>query len=130
MLPKRPGYHRHHKIPKHMGQERKHVMLKYLKNSEISFRIGLNPFNWKWIPKLAYDPPSPFYPKRRTYALVWLFLQAFLDVDDGTSDQTSFAEIFNRVMDRYKEEDDEREVGQKVSKTRTGDSILEQGPEY
>jgi hypothetical protein len=59
-------------------------MIKYLKNSEISFSVGLNPFHWKWIPAGAYEAHQPFYPKRRTFAFVFLFFQAYLDIDDGS----------------------------------------------
>lgn len=80
-------------------------MLKYLKNSEISARLGLNPFNWVWIPSVAYQKPSPLYPKRKTFAIAWLGLQFFLDLDDGTADFTAMSKLFEREPD-IKEEND------------------------
>jgi hypothetical protein len=81
--------------------------MKYLKNSDISLRFNLNPFNWKWIPKVVYEGPTPFYPKRRTYALVVLFLQVFVDLDDGSHDMSAFHKIFDNTMDAI----DEKELG-------------------
>jgi hypothetical protein len=99
-------------------------MIKYLKNSEISFRFGLNPVNWKWIPTVAYEAPTPFYPKRKTFALVFLFLQAYLDVDDGTEDLSGLQRLFNQAMDVI----DEDEVGQEIPEIGEGSFLLEQGP--
>lgn len=67
--------------------------LGYLKNSEISMRFGLNPFNWVWIPSAAYEPPSAFYPKRKTFALVWLGVALYLDWDDGTFNSGKLGEL-------------------------------------
>ncbi len=92
-------------------------MFNYIRNSEISLRIGVNPFNWKWVPAIAYDGPTPFYPKRRTYALAFLFLQVFLDVDDGTSDLSTLTKLFNM------ENIDVHEVGSEVSEV--GERSLE-----
>lgn len=101
-------------------------MLKYLKNSEISFRIGLNPVNWKWMPAVAYDGPTPFYPKRRTYALAFLFLQAFLDLDNGEHDLTALQNLFGQTMnDGLDEVHDVDEVGQKISALGKGSLELE-----
>lgn len=107
-------------------------MLKYLRHTEVSVRFGLNPFNWKWIPAVAYDPPSPIYPKRRTFAFAFLFLQAFLDVDDGTHDEQSFKEMIagafgNENLEVYDEQSD---VGHTVSPFGEGDIFLEQGPKH
>lgn len=96
-------------------------MLQYLKNSEISVRLGLNPFNWVWIPKGAYESPTPIYPKRRTYALAWLGVQLFLDIDDGTHDISLFQKLFGETMDAY----DEREMGPTIPSASTRGVDLE-----
>ena len=82
-------------------------MLNYLKHSEISARLGLNPFNWLWIPSFAYDAPSVIYPKRRTYAVAWLGLQIYVDIDNGTQDLTPLQNLFSAVppLDEIKETD-------------------------
>ncbi len=78
-------------------------------------RMGLNPFNWVWFPSFAYEKPSPLYPKRKTFALAFLFLQLFLDIDDGTHDLSSLEKLFHQEMDAF----DERKVGHKISKAST-----------
>jgi hypothetical protein len=87
-------------------------MIKYLKNSEISFRIGLNPFYWKIIPAVAFERPSEFYPKRRTFAFVFLFFQAFLDIDDGTHDLTPLTNFL--AMKEVEAHDEPEQVGPKI----------------
>jgi hypothetical protein len=100
------------------------MMFKFLKNSEISMRLGLNPFNWVWIPSVAYDKPTPIYPKRRTFAIAWLGLQFYIDIDDGSNDLTMLENLFNNVMDTF----DESEMGPSVSKASTRSVDLEQRP--
>jgi hypothetical protein len=99
-------------------------MFGYLKNSDITVRLSLNPFQWKWLPSVAYDPPTPFYPKRRTFALVFLFLQSFIDINDGTEDVHAFNKIFNQVMEGF-EEDEQPDVGHPVSPLSKAHSDLE-----
>lgn len=96
-------------------------MLKYFKYSDISCRVALNPFGWKWIPAVAYEGPTPFYPKRRTFAFAFLFLQTFLDIDDGTTDVETFNKLFMGAIDAY----DESNVGHKISKISETHSSLE-----
>lgn len=90
-------------------------MLKFLRHTEVSMRIGLNPFNWVWIPSVAYEKPTPIYPKRRTFAIAWLGVQLYLDIDDGTNDLSMFEKLFGEAMDVF----DEREVGPSVSPAST-----------
>lgn len=99
-------------------------MLKYLRHSEISARVGLNPFNWVWFPKGAYETPTPIYPKRRTFAIAWLGLQLYLDIDDGSNDMSVFQSLFGEAMDAY----DEHEVGRPISPASTRSVELEQRP--
>jgi hypothetical protein len=102
-------------------------MIGYLKNSDVSIRLSLNPFHWKWIPGVAYDGPTPFYPKRCTFALAFLFIQAYIDIDNGTEDMESFQKLFHVAMDAF---DEQSNVGHKVPPTSEAHSLLEQGPEY
>lgn len=99
-------------------------MLNYLKNSEISVRIGFNPVNWKWIPGGTYEAPTVFYPKRKTLGVAFLFLQIFIDIDDGSTDLSSLQNLFGQTMDIY----DADEVGSEIPKTSKRSRYLEQGP--
>jgi hypothetical protein len=96
-------------------------MIEYIKNSEISIRIGLNPFYWIWFPRFQYEKPSKIYPKRRTFAIIFLGFQFYLDVDDGTHDMSAFERAFGSLMDAY----DEKEVGHPISPASTRSVDLE-----
>lgn len=68
-------------------------MIKYLANSNIAFRINVNPFLWDWKPFFEYEPPTIIYPKRKTVGFGWFFLQVFIDINDGTFDNTSLQNL-------------------------------------
>jgi hypothetical protein len=107
-------------------------MLKYLRYSDMSVRLSLNPFNWVWslLPKVSHDGPTPFFPNRHTYAIVWLFFQVFLDVDNGVTDFESYRKAFNshfNTMDAY---DEEERLATELHATGKGSVDLEQRPKY
>jgi hypothetical protein len=87
-------------------------------------RVSANPFNWLWIPKGAYESPTPIYPKRKTFAIAWLGVQLFLDIDDGSHDLSLFGQMFGMPQEAY----DEHEVGPTISPASTRGVDLEQGP--
>jgi len=58
-------------------------MIKYLTNSNLSLRLNINPFQWNWKPFFEHEPPSEIYPKRRTIGCGWIFIQVFIDIDNG-----------------------------------------------
>jgi hypothetical protein len=85
-------------------------MLRYIRHSDIAFRFNLSPFNWNWIPFFAKDAPTAFFPKRTTYAIGWLCIQFFIDIDDGTRDFKAYNDAFFAALDEMdtKDEDDVR----------------------
>lgn len=92
-------------------------MLKYLRHSDIAVRININPFIWCWKPFYAHDKPTPFFIKRHTFAIGWLFFQLFIDVDNGETDFKNYRSAFFNALDdiEMKEEDDfTGKVGPKV----------------
>lgn len=72
-------------------------MISYIKNTELSMRLGLNPCNWVWIPSIAYEKPSIIYPKRRTFAIAWLGVQFYLDIDNGEVNMTPLNDLMSTV---------------------------------
>lgn len=74
-------------------------MIKYLRYSDVAVRVSINPFSWVWKPAFAHDKPTAFYPKRHTFVIAFLFIQLFVDVDNGTTDFKAYRDKFFSMMD-------------------------------
>lgn len=81
-------------------------MINYIKNSDVSIRLALNPCHWVWIPSLAYEGPTAFYPKRKTLGVAWLFLQMYVDADDGSTNLENLQKLFTMSLDTVEQKDE------------------------
>ena len=98
-------------------------MIKYLRYSDLAIRLNLNPFNWNWVPGFEHDRPTLYSPNRNTFVVAWLFLQIFIDFDNGVTDIKAYTEAVMgyannfETQDVYDEEELDRKMDNKVSKS-------------
>lgn len=81
--------------------------MKHLIYSDIAVRLSLNPFGWAWAPWFTRDKPTPFFPKRNTIGFGWLFLQVFIDIDNGERDMKKLAEMMMGSLDAIEVADEQ-----------------------
>lgn len=67
--------------------------MSYITNTDISIRININPFCWSWLPFFKYEGPSMIFPKRKTIGFGWLFVQIYIDIDNGSIDLQNFKTV-------------------------------------
>jgi len=67
--------------------------MSYITSTNVSLRLSLNPFCWEWKPFGVYESPTSIFPKRKTIGFGWLFLQVFIDIDNGEINLHNFKPI-------------------------------------
>jgi len=59
-------------------------ILPYLRYSNFTVTVRLNPFSWDFIPYFGIHNIWPWPDNSDNYALSWLFLSFGLSIDDGS----------------------------------------------
>lgn len=58
-------------------------LFNYIKNSNLSFTLVVNPFGWRWLPNVYCNDSKEWTAPKFQLVIFWLFLKISIYIDDG-----------------------------------------------